>query len=149
MPRTIYLAVCSRGAQPAHYAVYIPTGDTGDVGKLIHVTGNPAQGFFLEFRRNYDFEAPQPSFQRIPLAQVDDRYIKDTVGNREIGDTIARDRFESVATTVQPPSRSPNPFDPSAPNCQNWLLDYTEKLVAEGYAPNSAVSVVRNAPKVL
>jgi Fe2+ transport system protein FeoA len=35
-----------------------------------------------------------------------------------------------------------------APNCQNWLLDYTEKLVAEGYVPDSAVSVVRNAPKV-
>jgi hypothetical protein len=36
-----------------------------------------------------------------------------------------------------------------APNCQNWLLDYIEKLVAEGYVPNSAISVVRNAPKVL
>ncbi|KAJ5477843.1 hypothetical protein N7530_003352 [Penicillium desertorum] len=146
MPRTIYLAVLSRGTQPAHYAVYIPTGDTGDVGKLIHVTGNPAQGFFLEFRRNYDFEAPPT---KLPTDSPSASGRSDTVGNKEIGDTIARDRFESVATTVQPPGRSPNPFDPSAPNCQNWLLDYIEKLVAEGYVPNSAISVVRNAPKVL
>lgn len=37
----------------------------------------------------------------------------DTVGNGEpVEDTIARDLVESVATTVLPPGRSPNPFGP-------------------------------------
>lgn len=114
MPRTIYLAVFSNGAKPAHYAVYIPTGGTGEVGKLIHATGNPAMGFFLEFKRNYNFSTTQRNFQQIPLAQVNDQLIIDTGRNeRPAVDTTARDRLESVATTVQPPGRSSNPFDPS------------------------------------
>jgi hypothetical protein len=113
MPRTIYLAVFSNGARPAHQSVFIPTGDSGDAGKIIHVTGNPATGFFLEFKRNYDFALTQRTFQRIPLGQVDDRHVTDTVGDgRGSQDTIARDRLESVATIVPPPGRSPNPFDP-------------------------------------
>lgn len=55
MSRTIHLAIFSNGARPAHYAVFIPSGDAGKVGKLIHVTGTTATGFFLEFKRNYDF----------------------------------------------------------------------------------------------
>ena len=113
MPRTIYLAIFSNGASPAHYAVFIPKGGEGNVGKLIHVTGNPATGFFLQFRRNYDFGTTMRNFQQIPLAQVKDQYITDTPGNGTLGDTTACDRLESVATMVQPPGRSPNPFDPS------------------------------------
>lgn len=54
MSRTMYLILFSNGARPAHYSVFVPTGDTGTKGKIIHVTGNPATGFFLEFKRNYD-----------------------------------------------------------------------------------------------
>lgn len=114
MPRTIHLAVFSNGARPAHYAIFIPTRDTGKIGKLIHVTGTTATGFFLEFKRNYDFSVTQRKHQIIPLAQVNEQHIADTVGNGQASaDTTARDRLESVATTVQPPGRSPNPFDPS------------------------------------
>lgn len=92
----------------------IPSGDAGKVGKLIHVTGTTATGFFREFKRNYDFNATQRRHHIIPLAQVDGRFITDAVGNGQPGvDTTARDRLESVATVVQPPRRSPNPFDPS------------------------------------
>lgn len=114
MARTIHLAIFSNGARPAHYAVFVPTGDAGKVGKLIHVTGTTATGFFREFKRNYDFSATQRKHHIIPLAQVDERSITDTVGNGQPAvDTTARDRLESVATIVQPPGRSPNPFDPS------------------------------------
>lgn len=118
MGRTIHLAIFSNGAQPAHYAVFVPTGDAGKVGKLIHVTGTTATGFFREFKRNYDFSATQRKHHIIPLAQVDERFITDTVGNGQLTvDTTASDRLESVATIVQPPGRSPNPFDPSV----RWL----------------------------
>jgi hypothetical protein len=113
MPRRIYLAVFSNGARPAHQSLFIPTGDSGDSGKIIHVTGNPATGFFLEFKRNYDFSLTQRTFQRFLLGTVKDRYVTDTVGDGTSSqDTIARDRLESAATTVPPPGRSPNPFDP-------------------------------------
>jgi len=150
MPRTIHLAVFSNGARPAHYAIFIPTGDMGKIGKLIHVTGTTATGFFLEFKRNYDFSVTQRKHQIIPLAQVNEQHIADTVGNGQASaDTTARDRLESVATTVQPPGRSPNPFDPSAPNCQNWLQDYVQRLVEERFIESSASSVVQNAPRLI
>ena len=91
MTRTIYLAVFSNQTKPAHYSVFIPTGDTGVVGKLIHVTGNTAMGFFLEFKRNYDFRATKRKYQIIPLAQVDDQYVADIAGNTSSSDTTARD----------------------------------------------------------
>lgn len=114
MSRTIYLAIFSNGPKPAHQAIFIPTGDadTGKRGKVIHVTGNPATGFFLEFKRNYDFEFEDRKYQVITLAQINARYIRDTVGNgQQSTDTIARDRLESVATIVSPPGPSANPFD--------------------------------------
>jgi hypothetical protein len=114
MPRTIHLAIFSNGPRPAHFAIFVPTGDAGKVGKLIHVTGTTATGFFLEFKRNYDFSVTQRKHQIIPLAQVNGQYIADTVDNGQpSADTIARDRLESIATVVPPPGRSPNPFDPS------------------------------------
>lgn len=114
MPRTIYLAVFSNGARPAHWAIFIPTSNMEHKGKLIHVTGSTATGFYLEFKRNYNFATTARQHQIVPLAQVNDQYIADTVGSgAATADTTARDRLESAATVVQPPSRSPNPFDPA------------------------------------
>ncbi|RAK87787.1 hypothetical protein BO79DRAFT_255951 [Aspergillus costaricaensis CBS 115574] len=144
------LAVFSNTGKPAHYAVFIPTGETSEKGKLIHVTGTTATGFFLEFKRNYNVGATKRSHQIIPLAKVNAKYITDTVGNgHESADTTARDRLESVATIVPPPGRSPNPFDPSAPNCQNWIANYVERLIAEGLLESSAASVLQSAPRRL
>jgi len=113
MPRTIYLAVFSNGARPAHWAIFIPTSNMEHKGKLIHVTGSTATGFYLEFKRNYDFASTARRYQIVPLAQVNDQYIADTVGSGATTNTTAHDRLESVATVVQPPGRSPNPFDPA------------------------------------
>lgn len=114
MPRTIYLAVFSNGARPAHWAIFIPTPGTELAGKLIHVTGSTATGFYLEFKRRYNFATTTRRYQIVPLAQVNDQYIADTVGGgAATADTTAHDRLESAATVVQPPGRSPNPFDPA------------------------------------
>lgn len=115
MTRHIYLAIYSNGPRPAHQALFIPTKNTGTKGKIIHVTGNTATGFFLQFKRNYDFAIEDRKYQLTLLAEVDDATQRDTdtVGNGEpVEDTIARDLVESVATTVLPPGRSPNPFGP-------------------------------------
>ena len=94
--------------------MFIPTNDSGEEGKVIHVTGSPAIGFFLEFKRNYSMADTVREYQIVPLAQVDDQYVADTVGDRQLSiDTTARGRIEPIATMVPPPARSPNPFDPS------------------------------------
>lgn len=128
MTRHIYLVIYSNGSRPAHQALFIPTKNTGSKGKVIHVTGNTATGFFLQFKRNCDFALEDRKYQVLLLAEVDDRIVRDTdtVGNGEpVEDTIARDRIESVATTVLPPGRSPNPFGPDVGICflsESWVL---------------------------
>ena len=65
---------------------YLPTDGQMAKGKLIHVVGNPATGFALEFKRNYDFEQTSRGFRHIPLAQVNDQHVRDTdSGGRVLG----------------------------------------------------------------
>ena len=51
-------------------------------------------------------------YNLIPLAEVEDKYVADSVSTEKSIDTIARDRLESVAIMVKPPGRSAKPFDP-------------------------------------
>ncbi|KAK2765225.1 hypothetical protein FQN54_008924 [Arachnomyces sp. PD_36] len=148
MPRTAYLAVFTNGKKPAHWALHFPTTNAQHMGKLIHVTGNPASGFFLEFKRSYDFDATERKYQLLSLAEVDENAVKDTP-SLSGADTTARDRWETTALDVPPPGRSPNPFDPSARNCQHWMEDYVQELISGGLLPGSAMSVLQSAPRIL
>jgi hypothetical protein len=57
MPRKIQLAILNvNPGRPAHWAIYIAQAGETDIGKLINVVGNPATGFFLEFKRNVDIK---------------------------------------------------------------------------------------------
>lgn len=119
MTRFIHLAVFANGPKPAHQAIYIPTGNAGKQGKIIHVTGSPAVGFFLEFKRNYNFADETRKYEIIPLDEVADQYVSDTVGDGMPSiNTTARDRLESAAMIVPTPGRCINPFNPevSMPN---------------------------------
>ncbi|KAL4948088.1 hypothetical protein BDW69DRAFT_189598 [Aspergillus filifer] len=137
MSRTIYLAIFSNG-------------NSGKKGKLIHIDGNPAYGFWLEFLRNFDFDDFESLYRIVELGSVEGQYVKDTPGNgKQPKDTIAHDHLESVAPMVPPPGRSLNPFDPAAPNCQNWADEYVRKLVEEGYLEPEAIMLLESAPKVL
>lgn len=92
------------------------------MGKVLHVTGNPATGFFLEFKRHYDIKTETRSYQTFVLAEVNDKYVADTPGTEESKDTTARDRLESEATVVTPPGRSANPFDPAVRRCSDHQI---------------------------
>jgi hypothetical protein len=120
MTRSIYLAAFTNGAKPAHWSIWFPTNGQGTKGKLIHVTGNPATGFFLQFKRNYDFAETNRAYQIIELGQIDDKLVADMADSLPATvDTTARDRLEFTATVVKPPGRTANPLDPAALNCQN------------------------------
>ncbi|ODM19114.1 hypothetical protein SI65_05731 [Aspergillus cristatus] len=139
MTRTIYLALFNNGPKP----------NTNTLGKLIQVDGNPATGFHLQFVRNYNIASDTLSeYKLTPLAEVDDKYVADPAGTERSIETTARDRLESVAMAVKPPGRNAKPFDPEAPNCQNWLYSYVQKLIEEGFVEASAGLVVQDAPKV-
>lgn len=106
MARTIYLAIFTNGPKRAHWSIWIPKGGEGTLGKIIHVIGNPATGFFLEFKRNYDFQFTSRRHTIIPLGQVLDQMVADGATTVAAKDTTARDRLESAATVVPPPGRS-------------------------------------------
>jgi len=148
MARSIFLAIFTNKSKPAHWAIWIPTGGQGSLGKLIHVTGNPATGYFLEFKRNYDFQQTNTGHQIIQLGQVHDRFVTDAPVTLPLTmDTTARDRLESTATVVAPPKPSPNPFDPNAPNCQNRIFDFIEKLIADQFVDASVRAILQSAPR--
>jgi hypothetical protein len=81
MSRPIYLALFN-GSRPAHWSIFIPTlNSTGQQGNIVHETVTTATGFSLEFKRNYDFATEDWRYQIIPLVEVDERYVTDTVGD--------------------------------------------------------------------
>ncbi|KAB8250292.1 hypothetical protein BDV35DRAFT_389338 [Aspergillus flavus] len=127
MPRPIYLALFSNGPRPAHWSIFVPTlNSTGQQGKIIHVTGTTATGFFLEFKRNYDFATEDRKYQIMPLVDVEE---------------------QSVATVVKPPGPSRELFGKDARNCQHWMMEYVQKLVDEGFLAECAVEVLADAPR--
>ncbi|KAF2682663.1 hypothetical protein K458DRAFT_405426 [Lentithecium fluviatile CBS 122367] len=122
MARTIYLIVFKSAgpARPAHWPVFIPTTGKEYQGKMLQANGNPRIGFFLEFMRNHDLHNTFNDYKVIPLADVEDCFLKDTVGDgKALTDSTARDRIESIATAIPCPKADPNPFNPKARNCQN------------------------------
>ncbi|KAE8314608.1 hypothetical protein BDV41DRAFT_575565 [Aspergillus transmontanensis] len=136
MPRPIYLALFSNGPRPAHWSIFIPTlNSTGQQGKIIHATGTTATGVFLEFKRNYDFAIEDRKYQIMPLVDIEERSVANTVGDSKMScDTTARDRLESVAIVVKPPGPSREPFG-------------KDRLVDEGFLAECAVEVLADVPR--
>ncbi|OAX82367.1 hypothetical protein ACJ72_03284 [Emergomyces africanus] len=146
----IYLAIFSNGPRSAHWAIFVPEAgnpQNPQKGKLIHVTGNPVTGFFLQFKRNYDFTQTRTAHEIIPLTEIDERLVSNPQSTNAppTNDTTARDQLESVATVVNPPGRSPNPFDTAAPNCQTWIRWYVGELVRRDLVLEAANEVLDNA----
>ncbi|KAJ5184532.1 hypothetical protein N7491_007601 [Penicillium cf. griseofulvum] len=73
------------------------------------------------------------------LAQIDARFAVDTTGDGTV------DRHDSSSSRSQSqPLRWIK-----APNRQDWLQKYVQKLVEDGPIPHSSISVVQNAPQFL
>ncbi|OKO94357.1 hypothetical protein PENSUB_11624 [Penicillium subrubescens] len=66
MTHPIHLAVFKNAARPAHWAIFVPTDKDGKVGNLIHVTGNPATGFFLDLSASTTSARPPASTTSSP-----------------------------------------------------------------------------------
>ncbi|KAF2759115.1 hypothetical protein EJ05DRAFT_492585 [Pseudovirgaria hyperparasitica] len=151
----MYIVIsATQQGKPAHWAVFIPDNDfiDGKKGKIIHNTGNPATGFTLEFRRGADYTNTRKRYMFCTLAQVHSNYIRDVPVTAELNESTARDPLESVATTVPNIGRSPKPFDhthPETKNCQDWIHNYIEALIAAGYISTAARDALANMPKFI
>ncbi|KAJ5884035.1 uncharacterized protein N7473_010921 [Penicillium subrubescens] len=100
-----------RSACPLGY--FRPNGQGRQGGKSHPCHWESCHRILPRFKRKYDFSKTPREYHIIPLAQVDERFVAAKAANVPQGrDTIARDRLESVATSVQPPPRSDIPLIP-------------------------------------
>ncbi|OJD16948.1 hypothetical protein AJ78_02930 [Emergomyces pasteurianus Ep9510] len=79
---------------------------------MIHVTGNAATGFHLEFRRNYNFSNTNTRHEIIPLAEINDNLASTSPNGSDLvtSDTTARDQLESIATVITPQAAAKTPL---------------------------------------
>lgn len=107
MTRDIYLIVYNSLLFPAHWTLWIPTKANPQIGKGIHVTGDAANGFQHEFKRNYDLSEEDRANRLFLLAQVDDRWVADVPGDGSFSvDTTPADDVETIALSVPAPGKS-------------------------------------------
>jgi hypothetical protein len=107
MARDIYLIVYTSPLFPAHWTLWIPTEANPQIGKGIHATGDAANGFQHEFKRNYDLSEEDRAYRLFLLAQVNDRWVVDVPGDGLFSvDTIPVDGVERIALSVPAPGKS-------------------------------------------
>ncbi|KDQ10988.1 hypothetical protein BOTBODRAFT_57728 [Botryobasidium botryosum FD-172 SS1] len=151
--RQIYIFSYPNPTFAAHWALWIPSSHDPKVGKVIQVTGDTISGYEHEFKRNYDAAASG----RIPsvtlLSSVESRFVVDVPGDgSQTEDTTPHDAIEHAALSVDAPGpslRKPSEQKTKVPikNCQTWLRQLVEKLIADSIMSPEALDIVDQTPK--
>ncbi|KAF2258102.1 hypothetical protein CC78DRAFT_479708 [Lojkania enalia] len=155
MPRTVYLVVYNSPLFPAHWGLWIPHIDNPNIGKLIHASGDAANGFIISFERNYNLGSTSRRHQILPVDQVLDHHVVDVKGDGSRSrDQTAHDYLEEVALSIPAPGRSLVSAATQGPrqrvviqNCQTWLRAVVAALVQRGVMSQASLQVIDNAPK--
>jgi hypothetical protein len=110
--RPIYVVSYSNPLFPAHWALWVPsynaeTGEAQSVGKLIHVEGDPGNGFNHQFKRNYDMLKTSRTHLVQFISWTEASNIADGTDSGDIvEDTTATDILEEWALRVAAPGPS-------------------------------------------
>lgn len=110
---------------PAHWGIWIPSSANPAVGKLIHVVGNPRDGFEHEIKRNHTFVGTKRMFTMLMLSEVDSKYIIDSVPGKPSVDTTAVDEIERIALSTPAPGKSLKSSDSAAVGTPSYFQSYT------------------------
>jgi hypothetical protein len=107
MTRTVYLIVYNSPLFPAHWGLWIPSLDDPTVGKRLHAPGDAANGFEIDFDRNYTLDATNRQYQSLVLAEVSNYHVVDVKGDgSRRSDSTAHDDLEQVLLSVPAPGAS-------------------------------------------
>jgi hypothetical protein len=112
--RPIYLFVYSRTPKArGHFAIFVPndanqTPSTGQPckGTIIHVVGNPLQGFYHEFKRNYDTYDELRPMTMVLLGSIQHSLVADPGTDDYSTDQCGRGALDAAALQVRPPGKS-------------------------------------------
>lgn len=123
--REVYLATYRYStAQRRHFAIFVPSVASHEVGTLINVVGAPMAGYQLEFRRNNRPMDNRELEELALLGHVPAAHIVDSTDFGIIVESTARDNLERVATQVPPPPMSQNFLPLSTVSVQSFLPHY-------------------------
>ncbi|KAJ3502975.1 hypothetical protein NLJ89_g8643 [Agrocybe chaxingu] len=157
--RPVFLFVTPSPLFPAHWGLAIPDIDESTWVKVIHATGSVAEGFEHAFKRDYNTELSTTRYKKVFLGDVAQEHIvykKDPSCPEEPRiDTAPVDRMEEIALAVPAPAASLNTVkDTSKPgtrvlvkNCQTWMREYVQALIAAGVSKQDALDILDKAPK--
>lgn len=90
----------------AHFAIFVPAGDSEERGTLIHVVGTPVSGFTLQFERNWKPEKTNRRFERVDLGAVLVTNLSDYADGSRFTDSRPQGQLETEAARVRPPGIS-------------------------------------------
>jgi len=135
-----------------HWGLWIPSAANPDIGTIIHVKGDSLKGFELEFKRNYNRTITSAIYIPYEIADVDPKYIVDTKGDgKPFADTIAHDKIEQQALLIPAPPKSLKPAGSGEKaeikNCQTWMYELVNALIADEIFPPSALTKLNTVPK--
>ena len=105
--RNIFLIIYHLPLFPAHWALYVPSEEDKDIGKLIQVDGDALKGFEIEFERNHDLCESNRSRKVIALPIVSGRFVTDVKKDGSFSrDQIPYDKIEEIAWSIPAPGPS-------------------------------------------
>ncbi|PVI07834.1 hypothetical protein DM02DRAFT_714171 [Periconia macrospinosa] len=145
--RVVYLLSFRQSArQRAHFGIWVPYANGKD-GTFINVVGAPMAGFQLEFKRGYDPSATAQKHESFQIGQIHSHHVHDWAGEKSI-DSTPRSNLETVASEIPPPRKSENFMAPvnetTNRRCQEWTMDFVQRLVSLQYLDNSAIDIVQS-----
>lgn len=107
MPRSVHILTSKSRLFPAPWALWIPSQENTQVGKIIQAIGDTTEGFEVEFVRNYNLITQHRPREIVFLASIDEKYIVDTPGDgSKIEDRNAVDDIERRALSIPTPGKS-------------------------------------------
>ncbi|EED84300.1 predicted protein [Postia placenta Mad-698-R] len=155
--RKVYIASYDAGGLfPNHWALWVPSVADENIGTIIQVEGDPATGFHLEFQRYYDKSVEERKHALFEIADVEHRHVVDSDGlgdGKPFIETVAHDAIEEQAVLIDPPAKSLKSAGNEKQgrveikNCQTWLTELVNALVAQGIFPESALTKLAMVPK--
>jgi hypothetical protein len=143
----------------AHFAIFIPNGediekDPNDreakcTGHQIHVTGEPFNGYYLEFKRNHSVGAERDLEKAVLIGHVESKYVVDTEDRKFVPNQRVLGTLDTVAASI--PAPGPNEdvrapvndicgcditctpsgltiFQRTNRRCQEWTMEFVRTL---------------------
>ncbi|KKY27252.1 hypothetical protein UCRPC4_g01153 [Phaeomoniella chlamydospora] len=127
-----------------HWAYWVRSQTSPDVGVWIHAIGDVMNGFKFEVKRSHDFRgtADVPT-KRIPLQWVDAKWFDEVAmlnNGRYKLDSTPVCGFEASAYKIKAPGKTLNAVNEKVPsdgkritqrNCQTWIVESADQLVKD------------------